>query len=76
MGSCNIDHSLADVEKKLADQKEFLPIDLFEAHSKLLEGNPDQLTLNELFHFLKKYDLATEEEKEERNKGMKELLQS
>jgi len=74
MGTCNIDHSLADVKQKLADQKEFLPQDLFDESSKLLEGNPDQLTLNELFHFLKKYDLATDEEKEERNRGMRELL--
>lgn len=76
MSKCNIDHSLEDVNKKLADQKEFLPEQLYSQSSELLEQNPDQHTLNELFHLLKKYDLASEQEKAERNKGIEELVGS
>lgn len=76
MSKCNIDHSLEDVNKKLADQKEFLPEQLYNQSSELLEQNPDQHTLNELFHLLKKYDLASEQEKAERNKGIEELVGS
>lgn len=76
MSKCNIDHALEDVNKKLADQKEFLPEQLYNQSSELLEQNPDQHTLNELFHLLKKYDLASEQEKAERNKGIAELVGS
>jgi len=53
--SCNIDHPLADVNQKLADQEAFLPEDLYNKSSHLLEQNPDQDTLNELFHLLRVY---------------------
>lgn len=74
MSSCNIDHSIADVEQKLADQKAFLPENLHDGAAKLLEQRPDQETLNELFHLLKKYDLASEEERAERNEKLTHLL--
>ena len=53
MSTCNLDHTLGDVVRKLSDQKSFLPEDLFVEGSQLLEQNPDQHTLNELFHLLK-----------------------
>ena len=73
MSTCNLDHTLEDVKKKLSDQKSFLPEDLFVEGSHLLEQNPDQHTLNELFHLLKKYDLATEVEKSGRNDSIRKL---
>ena len=73
MSTCNLDHTLEDVVKKLSDQKLFLPEDIFVVSSQLLEKRPNQDTLNELFHLLKKYDLATELEKRDRNDGIKKL---
>ncbi len=63
MSTCKLDHTLEDVKSKLSDQKLFLPEDLFVESIQMLEQKPDQHTLNELFHLLKKYDLATEVEK-------------
>lgn len=74
MSSCNIDHPIVDVEKKLADQKSFLPESLYNGSLQLLEQRPDQETLNELFHLLKKYDLASEEEQMQRNEGLKQII--
>ena len=73
MSSCKLDHTLEDVKSKLSNQKLFLPEDLFVGSSQLLERNPNQLKLNELFHLLKKYDLATEVEKNDRNDGIRKL---
>ncbi|WP_172369533.1 group-specific protein [Sporosarcina jiandibaonis] len=73
MSSCNLDHDLEDVTKKLSEQKPYLPEDLFVGSNQLLEKRPDQNTLNELFHLLKKYDLASEEERAERNTGIRKL---
>ena len=73
MSTCNLDHTLEDVVKKLSDQKSFLPEDLFVESSQLLEKKSNQHTLNELFHLLKKYDLATEVEKSGRNDSIRKL---
>jgi hypothetical protein len=73
MSSCKLDHDLEDVTKKLSEQKPFLPEDLIDGSNQLLERRPDQNTLNELFHLLKKYDLASEEEQAERNTGIRKL---
>ena len=73
MSTCNLDHTLEDVTKKLSEQKSFLPEDLFVGSNQLLEQKPDQNTLNELFHLLKKYDLASEQEQVERNVSISRL---
>ncbi|MGM0876583.1 MAG: hypothetical protein ACQEWV_17940 [Bacillota bacterium] len=70
MSSCNLDHSLDDVKKKLADQRPFLLPDLTEKCSQYLTAAQSQNDLNELFHLLKKYDLASDEEKEIRNQKL------
>jgi hypothetical protein len=72
---CNIDHSLEDVKKKLESQMLFLPEELFSSSTSLLKNKPTQDVLNELFHLLKKYDLALEEERLERNKQIAILTQ-
>ncbi len=75
MGECNLDHSLEDVLKKLEDQKAYLPADLAEAMQAFLQQQSvDQATLNHAFHLLKKYDLATKEEQDERNESIKKML--
>lgn len=71
MGVCNIDHSKADVVKKLAGQEAFLPIELSRQLEDFMQGRHSQETLNELFHLLKKYDLSSESEQEERNRKLR-----
>ena len=73
MDTCKLDHTLEDVKNKLFDQKLFLPGDLFVKSSQMLEQVQNQHTLNELFHLLKKYDLATDVEKDDRNDKLRKL---
>ncbi|WP_216831290.1 group-specific protein [Alkalihalobacterium elongatum] len=75
MSSCKLDHPLEDVQKKLADQKAFLPTELSEATEQFLAKPLTQAQLNELFHLLKKYDLASKEEQQERNEKLNMLIQ-
>jgi hypothetical protein len=74
MSACKLDHSLEDVKTKLADQRPFLLPTLSEKCSQFLTTNVSQSELNELFHLLKKYDLASEEEKDIRNQKLDDLL--
>lgn len=67
MGSCPIDHSLTDVRKKLAEQKKFLPDEISTGVEGYLTEVVSQDELNDIFHLLKKYDLASTEERAERN---------
>jgi hypothetical protein len=70
MGRCNIDHTHADIVKKFKEQAAFLPNELAGKLEGFLNKDHDQHTLNEVFHLLKKYDLASEDEREARNKGL------
>ena len=74
MGKCNIDHSLEDVLKKYETQKDFLPSNIRERFLARLGSSRDQETLNNVFHLLKKYDLATEEERAARNSELESIL--
>ena len=74
MGACNIDHSHQDVQKKWESQRAFLPADLNGKLFPFLEKEHSQETLNEVFHLLKKYDLISKEEQEERNEKFRQLL--
>jgi hypothetical protein len=67
MGSCDIDHAQEDVLQKLQTQEAFLPASLVEPLRRFIQAGQSQLVLNELFHLLKKYDLAAAEEREARN---------
>lgn len=75
MSHCPIDHTLEDVQKKLEEQKPFLRDDLYEKSVVFLQQEQSQTALNELFHLLKKYDLATEDEREVRHQGFERLFQ-
>lgn len=74
MEMCNIDHTLADVQKKLEEQSLLLPKPLIEAFTHYLQKDITQNQLNEAFHLLKKYDLLSDEEKAERNQRVREFL--
>jgi hypothetical protein len=74
MSTCNLNHSLEDVRKKLEDQTAFLPSDLYQDFNSFLQKTLDQETLNHAFHLLKKYDLASKEEQSDRNHNIKDLL--
>ncbi|MBD8004107.1 group-specific protein [Bacillus norwichensis] len=74
MGKCNIDHSQESVVAKLESQAEFLPGSLTGGLEQFLKSERPQETLNEVFHLLKKYDLASEEERKERDSKLKQYI--
>ncbi len=74
MGKCNIDHSKEDVVQKYQSQEEYLPEDMKPLFQSYFEKEHSQESLNEVFHLLKKYDLADEDEKSERNKSLYSYL--
>jgi hypothetical protein len=73
MGECKLDHSLEDVRKKFEEQASFLPDDIKLTIDRILREDLSQEALNEIFHLLKKYDLAGTEERENRNIKMRNL---
>ncbi|MGE5702420.1 MAG: hypothetical protein ACM32O_07830 [Clostridia bacterium] len=75
MGECRLDHSVDDVRKKLEEQQPFLPADLVKGMQQILQQSISQEELNELFHLLKKYDLAEEAVRHSRNEQFRQLLQ-
>lgn len=74
MGYCNIDHTLASVQKKLEEQSSFLPENIVQEFQTFLTKTLTQEQLNEAFHVLKKYDLLSEEERVERNQAIHNLM--
>jgi len=65
--SCPIDHTTEEVRQKLEEQKPYLPLEIYEGIKRMLDIDQPQERLNEIFHLLKKYDLAAEDEQLERN---------
>lgn len=74
MSRCTIDHTLEDVRRKLEEQRPFLPQELASKCQLFLNEQLNQATLNEVFHLLKKYDLASEEVRAERNVALQKLV--
>ncbi|SEC56321.1 group-specific protein [Paenibacillus sp. GP183] len=74
MGTCNLDHAHEDVIQKLESQQDFLPELIYQDLKRFLKSEHTQPTLNELFHLLKKYDLASKEEQDERNRKLLQLI--
>lgn len=66
MSECKIDHSHDDVKKKYQSQLDFLPAEMKPLFNEFFNEEHTQDILNEVFHLLKKYDLASDEEKNER----------
>ena len=71
--SCPIDHTPEQVKGKLNSQYSFLPENVYNGAFNLLNQKPSQETLNELFHLLKKYDLAEPQEQKQRNEKILRL---
>ncbi|WML54666.1 hypothetical protein RCG17_08750 [Neobacillus sp. PS3-12] len=76
MSECKLNHSHEDVKNKFESQAEFLPLDLKEKFTLFFQKEHSQELLNEVFHLLKKYDLASDEEKKERNNRLSLILQN
>ncbi len=74
MSECKLDHSYADVRKKLSEQSRFLPEALLSRLDQYISEQLDQATLNELFHLLKKYDLADDAARLKRNQAFQDML--
>jgi hypothetical protein len=72
--TCKLNHSLEDVRQKYESQKEYLPTDMHSSFETFFNHDHTQDLLNDVFHLLKKYDLASEEEKEHRNKRFNMVL--
>ncbi|WP_313802409.1 hypothetical protein [Cytobacillus sp.] len=66
MSECKLDHSHEDVKAKYEQQKEFLPNDTIHLFEGFFQKEHTQDILNEVFHLLKKFDLSSNDEKEER----------
>lgn len=76
MSECKLDHSNDDVKKKYESQAAFLPEDMKPLFGQFFEKEHTQDILNEVFHLLKKYDLASEEEKSERTNRLNMVLRN
>lgn len=74
MSECKIDHSAEDVQNKFESQREFLPGEVAGLFAEFFAKEQTQDRLNEVFHLLKKYDLASDEEKRARDQQLLELL--
>lgn len=74
MGKCTIDHSYGDVMTKLENQSPYMPEALVHETYSFLKHTLTQETLNEVFHLLKKYDLASEEDRRDRDAELRKLM--
>jgi hypothetical protein len=70
MSECHLNHSAEDVKNKYEQQKGHLPKELQPLMEEFLQKDHTQEILNDVFHLLKKYDLASEDEKEERDRRL------
>lgn len=76
LSECKENHSHEDVKSKFESQAEFLPTDLKPSFKLFFEKEHTQDILNDAFHLLKKYDLASDEEKMVRNARLYTLLKN
>lgn len=72
--TCNLDHSVEDVQKKYEAIMPHLPAAITAALPAYLAAPRTQAELNEVFHLLKKYDLADEEEQARRDQEFARLF--
>lgn len=76
MSECKLDHSHTDVKNKYDSQEAFLPEEMKPLFEKFFAEEHTQDILNEVFHLLKKYDLASKEEKSERTDRLYMVLKN
>lgn len=74
MGECKIDHAKEDVKNKYESQAEFLPAEMKSLFEGFFAEEHPQERLNEVFHLLKKYDLISQDERDQRNKELQLIL--
>jgi hypothetical protein len=67
---CKLNHPIEDVRNKYESQKEYLPSDMISSFEAFFTHEHTQDILNDVFHLLKKYDLSSQEEREQRNKRL------
>ncbi|WHX99893.1 hypothetical protein [Neobacillus sp. DY30] len=76
MSECKLNHSHEDVRNKYESQEAFLPEDMKPLFEQFFSNEHTQDLLNEVFHLLKKYDLASDEERNERNNRLYMVLKN
>ncbi|PFO02594.1 group-specific protein [Bacillus sp. AFS076308] len=76
MSECKLNHTEEDVKSKYESQAAFLPEDMKDLFKQFFSKEHSQELLNEVFHLLKKYDLAPSEEKNERNNRLYMVLKN
>jgi len=76
MSECKLDHSQEDVKSKYESQAAFLPEEMKPFFNQFFTKEHTQDILNEVFHLLKKYDLASAEEQNERNNRLYLVLKN
>jgi hypothetical protein len=76
MSECKLDHTHEDVKSKFSSQEAFLPNDMKVLFEQFFAKDHNQALLNEVFHLLKKYDLAAQVEKEARNNRLYLILKN
>jgi hypothetical protein len=67
MSECKLNHTHEDVQNKYVSVSAFLPEDMKPLFDQFFSKEHTQEMLNDVFHLLKKYDIAAEEEKNVRN---------
>jgi hypothetical protein len=76
MSECKLNHSIEDVKNKFESQVSFLPAEVKPLFEHFITKEHTQDLLNEVFHLLKKYDLASEEERNARNNRLLLVLKN
>lgn len=76
MSECKLNHTHEDIKNKYESQAAFLPEEMKPLFHAFFEKEHTQDILNEVFHLLKKYDLATEEEQGNRNNRLNLVLKN
>lgn len=76
MSECKLNHSQEDVRSKYESQEAFLPEDMVPLFEQFFLKEHTQDLLNEVFHLLKKYDLASAEDRNERNNRLYLVLKN
>ncbi|MCC9625154.1 MULTISPECIES: hypothetical protein [Exiguobacterium] len=69
-----VDHSIEDVSRRLERQSQCMPAHLYFQLEELLNWSLEQEVVNQLYALLKKYDVLTDIEREERNISIQMLI--
>ncbi|WP_114571997.1 hypothetical protein [Exiguobacterium flavidum] len=74
MDPSTIDRSIEDVWRRLERQSQCMPAQLYYQFEELLSLPLEQSIINELYIALKKYDILTDIERDERNESIQMLI--